>query len=268
MTRRRLFNARKFSLVCGILLIATAAGQLFGQPSPAAVAGFDRYAASVEARLNQQHQSPTSFLAAVNAISLQHGNPVIEKMTPNNGNIAPGALIHDWRGTAFIPGATAAQFERLLENYSAYPRVFAPQVLQASILAQDGDRMKIRMRVRQHHVITVVLDTNYDVSFEQLDPKHRYSISRSTKISELDSNRRAIKPAAEHGFLWRMNTYWSYEERDGGLYVQIETVSMTRSIPTGLGWVVGPFVQSIPRESMEFTLRSASKAIRAEGAKQ
>jgi hypothetical protein len=73
---------------------------------------------------------------------------------------------------------------------------------------------------------------------------------------------RRLSAGEEHGFLWRLNTYWSYEERDGGLYVQVEAVSLTRAVPRGLGWAIGPYVQSVPRDSMEFTLRSAVKALR------
>jgi hypothetical protein len=58
-----------------------------------------------------------------------------------------------------------------------------------------------------------------------------------------------------------MNTYWSYEERDGGLYIEIESVSLSRSIPTGLGWAVGPFIQSVPREALEFTLEATRDAL-------
>jgi hypothetical protein len=59
-----------------------------------------------------------------------------------------------------------------------------------------------------------------------------------------------------------LNTYWSSEERDGGLYMQIESVSLTRSIPAGFAWAIGPFVESVPRESLEFTLRSTASALR------
>jgi hypothetical protein len=122
------------------------------------------------------------------------------------------------------------------------------------------------MRVRQRHVLTVVMDTTYDVTFARFDALRGYSISRSTQINEIDSpgtrHERALSSSEEHGFLWRLNTYWSYEERDGGLYMQIESVSLTRSIPTGLGWAIGPFVQSVPRESLEFTLRSTCNALR------
>ena len=122
------------------------------------------------------------------------------------------------------------------------------------------------MRVRQKHIITVVMDMAYDVTFASLDPQHGYSLSRSTRIAEIESpgtsRERALSASEEHGFLWRLNTYWSWEERDGGLYMQIETVSQTRSIPAGLGWAIRPFVESVPRESLEFTLRSACNVLR------
>jgi hypothetical protein len=127
------------------------------------------------------------------------------------------------------------------------------------------------MRVRQKHVLTVVMDTAYDITFGRPDfgrfaAQRGYSTSRSTQIEEIDSpgtpHERALGPGEEHGFLWRMNTYWSYAERDGGLYIQIESVSLSRSIPTGLRWLIGPFVESVPRESLEFTLRATSDALR------
>jgi hypothetical protein len=177
-----------------------------------------------------------------------------------------GSLLHHWRGTAFVPGATAADFERLMQNFPAYLRYFSPQVLQAALIAQSGDRMQASMRVRQQHVLTVVMDITYDIDYARLDKQHAYSISRSTRIAEIDSpgtaSERALNASEQHGFLWRLNTYWSYEEKDGGLYLQIESLSLTRSIPHGLGWVIRPYIESIPRESLEFTLRSTCNALR------
>jgi hypothetical protein len=175
-------------------------------------------------------------------------------------------MLHHWRGTAFAAGAKAADFERLMKNFDEYPKFFSPQVLQARMLTQHDDRPQVMMRIRQHHIITIVMETTYDITYGRLDSKHGYNLSRSTKIAEIDSpgtaSERTLSPGEEHGFLWRLNNYWSYEERDGGLYVQVESVSLTRSIPRGLGWAIGPFVESVPRESMEFTLRSTLNAIR------
>jgi hypothetical protein len=163
----------------------------------------------------------------------------------------PGALLHDWRGTAFAPGATVADFEKLLRDFDGYPKYFAPQVVKTEVVSGTGDHFEVRMRVRQKHVITVVLDTTYDVTFGR-----GASVSKSTRVEEV---------GGDHGFLWRLNTYWNYAERDGGLALRIESVSLTRPVPRGLGWLVGPYVESIPRESLEFTLRSVLGVL--EGAK-
>jgi hypothetical protein len=191
--------------------------------------------------------------------------PIIEQLTPPTGADLSGALLHHWRGTTFVPGAKAADFEQLLRDFNAYPQYFSPQVLQSRVLTRQDDHLQALMRVRQKHVITVVMDTTYDVTFGRLDAQHAYSTSRSTRTSEIDSpgtdRERALNSSEEHGFLWRLNTYWSYEERDGGLYIQIESISLSRSIPLGLGWALRPYVESVPRESLEFTLRSARNAI-------
>ncbi len=242
-----------------------------GEPSAAALSTFNSYVRAVESRLAEQHRSQKAFLAAAasapqNEMGLRRGDLVVEQLTPAGGVVLPGALLHHWRGTAFAAGATAADFERLMRDFKAYPQNFEPEVLQAETLTQQDDRFQALMRVRQRHVITVVMDTTYDITFGRLDVRHGYSISQSTLISEVDApgtaDERVLNSDEEHGFLWRLNTYWSYEERDGGLYMQIESVSLTRSIPRGLGWVVGPFVESVPRESLEFTLRSACNALR------
>jgi len=255
-----------------ILLIFSAASVCVAEgPSAGAVAGFNSYVSGVEARLGQQHRSADAFLAGgvlapQNETRLYGGELVVDELTPAGGTALPGALLHHWRGTAFAPGATAADFERLMKDFDDYPQNFSPQVVRARVISQKGDDLQTLIRVRQKHMITVVMDTAYDVSFERLDERHGYSVSRSTRISEIASAgtgaERELSADESHGFLWRMNTYWSYEEKDGGLYMQIESVSLTRSIPRGLGWAVQPFVESVPRESVEFTLRSTCNGLR------
>ena len=268
MMQSKLSDSRSLFILCGLLIVAAAPGCALAEPAPAAVSAFNSYVSRVESRLAQQHRAQKGFLAplAQGEQRLRQGELIVEQLTPATGADLPGAMLHHWRGTAFAPGAKAADFERLMKDFNAYPRYYAPQVVQAKVLTVQGDRIQAVMRVRQRHVITVVMDTAYDINFGRLDAQHGYSASRSTRISEIDSpgtrSEHALSAREEHGFLWRLNTYWSYEERDGGLYMQIESVSLTRSIPNGLGWAVGPFVKSVPRESLEFTLRSTCNALR------
>ena len=266
MKRGQISNSQMVSALCGLLFLVGSSDRVVAEPPAAAVSAFTSYIGAVEARLARQHGSRDAFLAPEAADRLRRGELIVERVTPATGVELPGAMLHDWRGTAFVPGAKAADFERLMKNFGAYPQRYAPQVEQAKMLAQQGDAMQAMMRVRQKHVITVVMDIVYDVTFGRLDAQHGYSISRSTRVAEIDApgtaKERALGPAEEHGFMWRLNSYWSYEERDGGLYMQIESVSLTRNIPTGLGWAIGPFVESVPRESLEFTLRSTCNALR------
>ncbi len=248
---------RNVLLLCSALLLLRPP-HLFAQPSSTAGAAFNTYARTVESRLAQHHRSPETFLALpgdpATRAQLRSGQLLLEQF---NTPATPDALLHHWRATAFVPNATPAGFEHLLQNFNAYPQNFAPQIVSSTVLSRTPTGTLLRLRTRQHHVLTVVLDTTCDVTFATLDPDHGYSISRSTRIDQ-------IAPSGDDGFLYRLNTYWSYEQRDGGLYLQIESLSLTRSIPRGLAWAVRPYLESIPHESLIFTLTSARNALRKE----
>ena len=254
------------AVTLAVLIALTCGISSAEQASQVAIAGFDAYVRSLEGRLAAQHRQKAGFVVLAGpSAQMRRGELVIENLTPANVDL-PGAMIYHWRGAAFVPGATAADLERILRDFAAYPQIYSPQVLSANALSQNDDRYRATMRVRQKHMISVVLDTTYDIVFGRLDGLRGWSNSRSTHIDEIDNagtkSERVLTPADQHGFLWRLNTYWTYEEHDGGIYMQIESVSLARSIPPGLGWVVGPFVESVPRESLEFTLRATCYALR------
>jgi hypothetical protein len=266
MKNDRAHGSRIFPAAALATWVAFAPAWLRPEPTPAASAAFDTYTNGIESSLARRHASSNGFLALADPGRLGRGEFVVEELTPAGGKDVGGALLHDWRGTAFVPGARAVDFERVMRNFGEYPLNFSPQVVSARVLTQQGDHYQVAMRMRQQHVITVVLEATFDVRFVRADAACGSSVSRSTAMAEIDapgtSRERALSPSEDHGFLWRMNTYWSYQERDSGLYIEIESVSLTRSLPPGLGWAIEPFIESVPRESVEFTLRSARTALR------
>jgi len=264
--RTSFFPIPSLLLCCGLAGLAVPSS-LAQQPAPAAVATFNAYVDAVEARLTGQRQSSIAFPGSLlsdpgNRRRLRDGEMIVERLTPPAPDALPGAMLHHWRAAAFVPGSTAADFTRLMQDFNHYSGIYAPQVLEARVIAQQGDRYSVRMRLRQRHVLTVTMDTTCEVSFGELSPRLRYSVSRSTRIAEIGSSGHALSATAEHGYLWRQNTYWICEELDGGVYLQIESVSLTRAIPPGLGWAIGPFVESVPRDALTFTLRATSAALR------
>jgi hypothetical protein len=174
-------------------------------------------------------------------------------------------MIHHWIGTVFIPGATLAQTLALEEDYDHHQDYFRPDVMRSKILYHDGNDFTIELRLYKKKVITTVLDTEHEVHYTLVDSTHAWSRSRTTRIQEVDNagekDERLEPVGHDRGFLWRMNTYWRFEERDGGTYVECQSISLTRDIPTGLGWMIGPYVTSVPRESLTFTLATTRSAV-------
>ena len=177
----------------------------------------------------------------------------------------PGGMIHHWIGTVFIPGATLAETLALEEDYDHHQEYFRPDVMRSKTLRHDGNDFLIDLRLYKKKIITTVLDTEHEIHYTLVDSTHAWSRSRTTRIQEVDNAGEPderLEPAGhDRGFLWRMNTYWRFEERDGGTYVECQSISLTRDIPTGLGWLIGPYVTSVPRESLTFTLATTRSAV-------
>jgi hypothetical protein len=236
---------------------------------------FNSHVAAAEQRVLQARAKGSSFLAMDGYPSAQRermmsrlrsGEVVIEKQGSTPSSV-PGGLVHDWIGTVLIPKVTVAQVLALVQDYDHSARYYSPDVTQSRLVSRNGDDFKVFLRLKKHKVLTVVLDTDYDVHYASLDPAHQFSLSRGTRVSEVvdpeTPDERTLPAGKDHGFMWRLNSYWAFEQVDDSVLVECEAISLTRDIPSGLGWMIGPFVNSIPRESLEFTLDATRKALAA-----
>jgi len=182
------------------------------------------------------------------------------------GNSAiPGGMIHDWQGMIFIPGAKLDEVLSLLQDYDHHATYYAPDVEKAKIEAHDGDHFRVFMRFRRKKIVTVVLNTEQEITYYRDSPTRAHSRSSAIRIAEVENagtpEEREKTPGNDNGFMWRLETWWRMEERDGGVYVQNEAVSLTRDIPAVLAWMIEPFVTSIPKESLEFTLGATRRGV-------
>ena len=137
-------------------------------------------------------------------------------------------------------------------------------MIDSKLLSRNGNDFKIYLRLFKKKVISVVLNTEHDARFTEISPTRWQSRSYSTKIAEVknpgEADERELPPGNDHGFLWRLDSYWRYEQRDGGVYVECEAISLTRNVPTGLGWLIDPIIRDLPRESLAGTLRATRDA--------
>ena len=191
------------------------------------------------------------------------------KAAGENAGKTPGGMIHDWEGMIFIPGAKLEQVLGVLQDYGKHSEYYAPDVESAKIESRDGDHFRVYMRFRRKKIVTVVLNTEQDVTYFRDSATREHSRSSAVRIREVANpgtkEEKEKSPEDENGFLWQMETWWRMEERDGGVYVQNEAVTLTRDIPAGLGWLIGPFVTSIPKETLEFTMNATRAAVLRHG---
>jgi len=244
---------------------------------PEAVQGFDRYVQLTEQRMQTELRPGGAFLW-VDGMPAAHRDDAYTRLRrgevvtgrletrDSSGHLrVPGALIHHWVGTVFIPGASLQQVLTLLEDYDRHAVYFSPEVAKSKTLEHAGDDFKVYFRLTRKKIVTVVLDTEYEIHYERLDATRVVSRSYSTRIAEVvhpgESGERQMPPGKDSGFLWRLNSYWRLFETGRGAYVQCEAVSLTRDIPAGLRWLIAPFIESTPKESLEFTLRSTRAAV-------
>jgi hypothetical protein len=259
------------------LLAQEAAGADAVKLRPETVTAFDEYVKLTDARSNEELQHGTNLLW-IDALpesdrtqayeALKRGEVKVQRLETRENEqkiLCPGGMIHHWAGVVFIPGAKLQGVLRVLQDYDHHAQYYAPDVERSKIDSHDDDHFLVFLRFRRHKVITVVLNTQHDVRYFPDSATREHSRSSAVRIAEVEypgkPDEREKPPGEDGGFLWRMETWWRMEERDGGVYVQSEVVSLTRDIPAGLGWLIGPFVTSIPKETLTFTMEATRTAV-------
>lgn len=278
---RASFRVKFVSLLLAAVMAAGAPPNSATADSPHAAAyqAFDRYIQLTEQRVSYE-LSPGGAFLNVDTLNnddrdaayakLRGGDVRIEALaTLDSGEkiACPACMIQHWVGVVFIPGATLQQTLTLMQDYDHQAEIFAPDVMRAKILSHSGDDFTVFMRFHRAMVITVVLDTEHRIHYQYIDGTHAASRAVSTRVQEVEhagtANERVLAEGKDNGYLWRINNYWKFLQRDGGTYVQCESVSLSRDIPTGFAWLVAPFAESVPRDSLRFTLEAARKHLSA-----
>jgi len=268
-----LFAAKGVSLLCLAATVASVPAAPAGDLKPHTLAAFQTYARLTEQRVLRQSRREGDFLYLDHLPAaerrrvlsdLRGGGLFMEALETKDDqgrklDIRDG-LVHHWLGVVFVPGVGVEDALTLVQDYGRHSEIYAPEVEEARILERSGDDFRVFIRFRKKKVITVVMDTIHDVQYVRVGPDRAYSLSRTTSVREVENvdepGQRALPDGEGSGFLWRMNSYWRFIERDGGTYIECESISLTRTIPFLLRWLVGPFVNDMPREELADLLQT------------
>jgi hypothetical protein len=239
---------------------------------PATAAAYEQYLQGVEAAVNERVSGTKAFLwlddAPERRTRVLGGEVVVERTVGSKPAKVPDGLVHDWIGAVFIPRVKLAQVLTFVQDYNHHKDYYGPEVVDSRILSRDGEHFVIYMRLKKGKMgVNVVLNTEHDAHFFPLDQARWHSRSRTTRIAELENpgtpQEREKPVGVGGGYMWRLNSYWRFIERDSGVYIECQAVSLSRGIPLNwlLGWLISPIVNDLPKESLLSTLTATRAGV-------
>jgi hypothetical protein len=259
----------RFGFVMTLVVSAVAAANA-ASLTPDTTAAWDRYLQTVDARTQARLDGRKCFLWVDEEPSrkqqVQQGEILVWHPNHSGSLAIPHGLIHDWNGAAFIPNVSVADVLAVLQDYGRYQDFYKPAVIASKPLSQMGDNYTFSMLWMQKALfVTAAVNANYHSTYFQIDDKRWYSITRSTEVREIqnygDAEQLELPPGIGHGFLWKVYSGARYEQRDGGVYVEMEGLVLSRDIPVSLRWLVTPVVERLARNSVAASLRQTRDAV-------
>jgi hypothetical protein len=239
---------------------------------PATIAAWQEYVRSADIRMQARLDTDKRFLwideTTDRARRVRRGEIVVMPMAGEGTRDVPDGLIHDWIGGVFISDTTIEKLLAVVHDYDRYKEIYRPVVTDSHSVAGAADR-EFSM-IWQRHVLFVnaAIQGRYQAHEFAVDPHRRYSIMDATSIREFEhyghSDQHLLPPDNGSGFMWRMHSISRYEQRDGGVLLEVEAIALSRDVPPSLRWMVNPVVHRLSINSLTATLRQIRRAVNME----
>lgn len=250
------------------------------EPKPETLAAFERYEKLTDARSDADRQAghflyferyPQARRDEIDS-ELRKGGFYFEQLhTLQDGKRipVPGGLVHHWLGIAFIQGATLAQTKAVLEDYEHHRVIYYPDVRQSRLVSENGDSRDVFLQFYSKTIVTTVLNVDFASVTQNYNSNQIQVRGCSTRVAEVENigtpDERELKPADGHGYLWELCTWWHVEEKQGGTYIQVEAIELSRTVPFLFAWIVDPIIRNVPRTFLSHLLIATRKAVLEKG---
>jgi hypothetical protein len=258
---------------CVIFAVGSLAGPIrAAELQPAAMQAWDSYNKRVDARLQVRVDGQKPFLwtdeSADRRARVLRGEVVVAPVTGHGTYPVPNGLIHDWIGAAFIPNATIHSLFRVVHDYNRYKEFYKPVVADSKVLSCSSDKQEFFMLWQRRVLfLNAALQGHYRAYDVAAGPQRGYSIAETTQVREVENygqtGERLLPPDKGNGLIWRLRSIARYAERDGGVYLELEAIALTRDIPASLHWLVSPIVTHLSINSLTTTLSETRDAVAA-----
>ena len=257
---RHAFAGRSLLVVAHVMLLAPLPAQPWADAKllPETIAAFDEYSTAADMQFSSRLDGKEAFLWSLSeearTRALLNGEVAVEPLANTAGLKVRGGLIHDWIAAVFVPGADASDVVRVVTDYDSHEITYSFSILRSDILERDGSNYHVAMRVMYNALRKVVLDVEHRAEYDRLDNQRWWGRSRTIRVQEVRNPGKPGEslrpPGHDSGYLWRLHTYWRFAEIDGGVVAEYRTVSLTRGIPSGLGWLLRPLASRNARTQL------------------
>lgn len=233
-------------------------------------AAWDAYLQAANAAMQARLQPGAHFLwlddEPGRAEVIRTKGPYIAPVGPHIPKKVPSGLIHDWLGVGFVPNVTIEDIVQTLRDYGRYKEIYKPGVIESMSDGTDGEKDRFSLRfVNKSLVAKTALDTKCEASYFRVDDHHWYGVSNTTHIQEVDkfgtADQRTLPEDHGTGLIWRLSSITRLEERDGGVYAELEAIALSRDIPAAFRLFVTPIVRRVSRDSLATSLHQTKVAI-------
>ena len=175
-------------------------------------------------------------------------------------------LIHDWIGAIFIPSARINEVFAVVQDFNHYKDFYKPTVIESKLMRHTGQQYEFSiLGLKRVLFEKIVLEGQFESHCSELNATRRYCIASSTRIQEIkDYGQPAehkLPPNEGHGYIWRVYGLTKFEERDGGVYIEVEAIALSRDISASFRWLTKSVVERVSRDSMSTILQRTKDAV-------
>jgi hypothetical protein len=267
LVARRTHAIRTSAVVTILIFLLGAAPTRATDLKPQTLQAWNGYVEIVNSTTDRRATGGSQFLAVdetADMVQRVRGGELV--VTNHDPREVPHGLIHHWLGVMFLPNVTLDQVMAVLVNYDHYGDYYKPFIAKSSVMERSGDQEKVNMMmVQKAYSVTAAVDADYQVQIVRLDANRVYIVSNAIRVQEVadygEPSQHLYPENERPGYVWRTMGLTRLEQRDGGVYVEMETIALSRGIPVAFRWLVKPLTDKLPRKIMMATLEATRAAV-------
>lgn len=241
------------------LLFCIAPGSVIADElKPGTVLAYETYIADFEAAFLRTNGTLwVDGLSADQRVQLRAGEILVWPGSEDGILTVPDGLIHHWRAIGFISNVSLAKAVSIAQDYDSYAATYdhiirSSHVDRVPLADPPGERFRAVLRIqRTASVVTSTVDLWSISEYRYPQPGRAIALANADCIRQVEDpgtpRERRLPVGEGSGYLWRANTYSTYAEGDGGVYIDLHSIGLSRGFPPLLGWMIEPIARRLGR---------------------